>query len=70
MWLARLQIRHDDWILEKTLKYNLTATGIPLNSYKKNERQYHTGMVFLNGDEENKKRKEKISEDIGKSIES
>ncbi|PIY59961.1 hypothetical protein COY95_04290 [Candidatus Woesearchaeota archaeon CG_4_10_14_0_8_um_filter_47_5] len=56
MWIAKLRIRHDDWILDKTLKYNLTASGIPLNSYKKNGKQYHNGMVFLNGAEENKQK--------------
>ncbi len=54
MWVGKLQIRHDDWILDKTLKFNLTATGIPLNSYKKAGKQYHTGMVFIKGLEKNK----------------
>jgi predicted DNA binding protein len=56
MWVAKLQIYHDDWIIDKTIKYNLTASGIPLNSYKKNDKTYHNGMVFLNGAKENKKK--------------
>jgi predicted DNA binding protein len=56
MWTARLQIRHDDWLLEKTVKFNISATGIPLNSYKKDGKQYHTGMVFLRGEQKNKDR--------------
>ena len=56
MWVAKLQIYHDDWIIDKTVKYNLTASGIPLNSYKKNGKTYHNGMVFLNGLEDNKKK--------------
>ncbi|NTV23573.1 MAG: hypothetical protein HGA85_04320 [Nanoarchaeota archaeon] len=64
MWAVKLQIRHDDWILAKTLKYNLTATGIPLNSYKKNGKQYHNGMVLLNGKEKDKEKFVKsLSED-------
>lgn len=54
MWIAKLKIKHDDWILEKTLKYNITASGIPLNSFKKNGKQFHSGMVFLQGEYENK----------------
>ena len=56
MWIAKLQIYHDDWIIDKTVKYNLTASGIPLNSYKKDGKTYHNGMVFLSGKEENKKK--------------
>lgn len=56
MWIGKFQIRHDDWILDKTLKFQLTATGIPLNSYKKGGKQYHTGMVFVRGSEKNKHR--------------
>lgn len=54
MWVIRLKIRHDDWILDKILKYNITATGIPLNSYKKDGKDYHNGMVFLKGEKKNK----------------
>ena len=53
MWAAKFKIQHDDWILDKTLKYNLTASGIPLSAYKKDGIEYHTGMVYLNGTNKN-----------------
>jgi len=56
MWVVKLKIRHDDWILEKTSKYDISASGIPLNSFKRNGKQYHTGMVFLQGEDKNKNR--------------
>lgn len=54
MWVAKFKIKHDDWILDKTVKCNITARGIPLNSYTQNGKQYHTGFVFLSGTEQNK----------------
>jgi predicted DNA binding protein len=56
MWVARLKIHHDDWILESTLKFNIVARGIPVNSFEKNGRKYHSALVFVQGSEENKKR--------------
>lgn len=54
MWIAKFKIRHDDWILDKTVKYNIIARGIPLNSYTKKGRHFHTGIVFLYGQEKDK----------------
>lgn len=56
MWIAKFKITHDDWILPKTLKYNVYATGIPVNAYEKNGKKYHSGMVFLHGKKENKEK--------------
>lgn len=56
MWVAKFKIKHDDWILSKTEKYRVSATGIPLNSYKKNGKQFSNGMVFLNGKQKEKEK--------------
>ncbi|MFH2020478.1 MAG: helix-turn-helix domain-containing protein [archaeon] len=56
MWQAKFKITHDDWILPKTLKYNVSATGIPVNSFQKDGKFYHTGMIFLQGKLEDKKK--------------
>jgi len=55
MWVADFKITHDDWILPKTLKYHVWASGIPVNAYEKDGKKYHSGMVFLHGKEEDKK---------------
>ena len=56
MWVIKIRIKHDDWILDKIKRYNLTAVGIPLNSYKTDGKEYHNGMVFLNGEKVGKQR--------------
>ncbi|MDP3734391.1 MAG: helix-turn-helix domain-containing protein [Nanoarchaeota archaeon] len=56
MWVAKFKIKHDDWILNKTVKYNVVARGVPLNSYVKKGKHFHTGMVFLYGSEKDKKK--------------
>ena len=56
MWIGKFRIKHDDWILEKTQKYSITARGVPLTSYTKKGVSYHTGMVFLYGSDLNKKK--------------
>ncbi len=56
MWVAKFKIKHDDWILDKTVKYNVVARGVPLNSYVENGKSFHTGMVFVYGSERNKQR--------------
>ena len=56
MWVAKFKIKHDDWILDKTVKYNIIARGVPLTSYEQKDKHYHTGMVFLYGSEFDKKR--------------
>ena len=56
MWVAKFKIKHDDWILDKTVKYNIIARGVPLTSYVQKDKHYHTGMVFLYGPESDKKR--------------
>lgn len=56
MWVGKFKIKHDDWILEKTVKYNIIARGIPLNSYIQKSKHFHTGMVFLYGSEKDKEK--------------
>ncbi|MBT3720153.1 hypothetical protein HN789_03445 [archaeon] len=56
MWVAKFKITHDDWILPKTLKYDVSATGIPVNAYEKNGKKLHSGMVFLHGKKEDKEK--------------
>ncbi len=56
MWVAKFKIKHDDWILDKTVKYHVVARGIPLTSYVKGRKHFHTGMVFLYGAEQDKNR--------------
>jgi len=55
MWVAKFKIKHDDWILDKTVEHKVIARGIPLNSYRENGKSFHTGMVFLYGPDINKK---------------
>ncbi len=55
MWTAKFKIRHDDcWLVPKTSKFNISAIGIPLNSYEKKGIKYHNGMCFLKGKKEDK----------------
>src|SRR3989338_1547179 len=54
MWVAKFKIKHDDWILDKTIKYNVVARGIPLTSYVKLGKHFHTGMVLLYGAQKDK----------------
>ncbi len=56
MWVAKFKIKHKDWILEATKKYNISATGIPLNSFVRNRKRYHTGFIIVDGLPENKQR--------------
>ena len=54
MWVAKFKIKHKDWILDSTLKYNISATGIPLNSFTKKGKKYHTGFIIIDGSAKNK----------------
>ena len=57
MWVAKFKIKHDScWITPKTARYNVSAFGIPLSSYTKNGKKYHTGVDFLQGSEQEKKK--------------
>src|SRR3989338_6576625 len=55
MWVAKFKIKHDDWVLDKTVEHNVAARGIPLNNYREKGKHFHTGMVFLYGSETDKK---------------
>ncbi len=65
MWVTKFKIKHDDWILDKTVKYNVVARGVPLNSYVKQGKHFHIGMVFVYGSE---KDNEKFISFVGKQI--
>lgn len=55
MWTAKLRIYHEkDWIAPKTKKFNVSAVGIPLNSYDKEGKHYHNTAVFIKGDDKDK----------------
>jgi len=54
MWVAKFKIKHDCWILSKTLTYGFSAVGVPLNSFKKDGKMYHTGFDILKGTEKSK----------------
>ncbi len=56
MWVAKFKIKHNCWILQKTIKYHVSAVGLPLNTFEKNDKKYHTGLDFLRGSEENKRK--------------
>ena len=56
MWVGKFKIRHDDWILKSTLKYNITVRGVPVNSFEKGGKKYHTAFIFVQGKEENRKK--------------
>ena len=56
MFVGKFRIRHDDWILDKTVRYNVSAYGVPLSSYVKKGVQYHSGMIMLEGSEEGVRR--------------
>lgn len=56
MWVAKFKIKHKDWILDSTIKYNISATGVPLNSFTEKGRRYHTGFIIVDGPDKNKER--------------
>lgn len=56
MWTAKFKIKHDCWILSKTVKYHFSAVGVPLNAYEKKGKKYHTGFDILRGSEESKQK--------------
>lgn len=57
MFTAKFRIKHDNcWIVPKTIKYSITTVGLPLTSYTKNGKKYHTGVSFIKGTEENKQK--------------
>lgn len=56
MWTAKFRIKHDCWITPKTKKYGFSSVGLPLNSFTKQGKRHHTGVEFLQGKEEAKKR--------------
>ena len=56
MWFGKFKIKHErDWIAPRTKKFNITAVGIPLNNFSKNKKKFHGAVIFINGDEKNKK---------------
>ena len=54
MWVGKFKIKHKDWILDSTVKYKISATGIPLNSFVRNGKRYHTGFINVNGSVQSK----------------
>ncbi len=56
MWIGKFKIKHDCWILQKTVKYGFSAVGLPLNSFERNGKKYHTGLDFLKGSKESKEK--------------
>ncbi|MDD9954475.1 MAG: helix-turn-helix domain-containing protein [Candidatus Woesearchaeota archaeon] len=54
MWVGKFKIQHDDWVLEKTVTHNISVTGVPLSSFHKNGKHYHTAVTFVHGKEKNK----------------
>jgi predicted DNA binding protein len=56
MWVGKFKIKHkEDWVSPKTEQYNVSVIGFPLNSFIKNKRNFHTSIIFLRGEEKDKK---------------
>ncbi len=57
LWTAKFKVKHKGcWILPRTVKYNLTVTGIPLSMYEEKGEKFHSNISFLKGEEKNKKK--------------
>ena len=51
MWFAKLKIKHDDcWISPLTKKYDIEIKGVPLNSYERNGKYYHSNLIYMSGE--------------------
>jgi len=56
MWVGKFKIKHDDWVLESTVKFNVELRGNPLNSFSRKGKKYHTALMILYGRDDNKKK--------------
>jgi predicted DNA binding protein len=52
MWITKLTWKHDCMLGNRCKKFNVSATGYPLDTYEENGRRYHTYFKVLNGKEE------------------
>jgi len=56
MWVGKFKIKHEeDWIAPRTKKFNISALGSPLNNFSLNGNKFHSAVIFISGEDKNKK---------------
>jgi predicted DNA binding protein len=57
MWVAKLNLKHEDCVIGKRCKrFNVISIGVPVNSYKENNNSYFSHFETLVGEEINVKK--------------